>query len=164
MVRILPSVCLSIAVAPDAIAQFSKTLETSPEFAIAHWGLAQAYRASGGTARELDELQRAVDLSGNSAYMRAHLAYGLAASGERERAMAIQRELETEGRERYTSPYHLALIAAGIGDRDAMMRALERAFADRSGWMVFLPVEPEFERVRQTPEFQRLLARVQPMR
>ena len=149
---------------PDAIAQFSKTLETSPEFAIAHWGLAQAYRASGGTARELDELQRAVDLSGNSAYMRAHLAYGLAASGERERAMAIQRELETEGRERYTSPYHLALIAAGIGDRDAMMRALERAFADRSGWMVFLPVEPEFERVRQTPEFQRLLARVQPMR
>ena len=95
--------------------------------------------------------------------MRAHLAYGLATSGDREHALAIQHELEVEGRERYGSPYHFALIAAGLGDREAMMQALERVFADRSGWMVFLPVEPEFERVRQTPEFQRLLARVKPM-
>jgi len=43
------------------------------------------------------------------------------------------------------------------------MRALERAFADRSGWMVFLPVQPEFAGVRATPEFQRLLARVTPI-
>ena len=147
----------------EAMTQFSKTLETNPEFGIAHWGLAQGHRQRGDTPREIAELRRAVDLSGNSAYMRAHLGYGFAASGDREQAVAIQRDLEIEGRERYASPYHLALIAAGLGDREAMMRALERAFADRSGWMVFLPVEPEFERVRQTPEFQRLLARVKPM-
>ena len=131
---------------------------------MAHWGLAQGYRVNGDTARELDELQRAVDLSGNSAYMRAHLAFGLATAGNRERARRIQRELEAESHERYQSPYHLALIAVGLGDREAMMRALERAFADRSGWMVFLPVEPEFAGVRETPEFQRLLARVTPMK
>jgi hypothetical protein len=34
---------------------------------------------------------------------------------------------------------------------------------DRSGWMVFLGVEPEFQNVRQAPEFQRLLARVRPL-
>ena len=96
--------------------------------------------------------------------MRAHLGYGFATAGDRARATAILRELETEGRERYASPYHIALVAAGLGDREAMMRALERALADRSGWMVFLPVEPEFEAVRQVPEFQRLLARVKPLR
>ena len=95
--------------------------------------------------------------------MRAHLAYGLATSGDREHALAIQKELETEGRERYGSPYHFALIAAGLGDQEAMMRALERTFADRSGWMVFLPVEPEFSSVRQLPAFQQLLARVKPL-
>jgi TolB-like protein/DNA-binding winged helix-turn-helix (wHTH) protein/Tfp pilus assembly protein PilF len=146
----------------EAIAEFNKTLEANPEFGVAHWGLAQCYRQRGDTARELAELRRAVSLSGNSAYMRAHLAYGLATSGDREHALAIQHELEAEGRERYASPYHLALIAAGLGDRDAMMRALERAFADRSGWMVFLPVEPEFSGVRQVPAFQQLLARVKP--
>ena len=147
----------------EAVAEFNKTLEVNPEFAVAHWGLAQCYRQRGETARGLDELRRAVKLSGNSSYMRAHLAYGLASSGDRVRAIAIQRELEAEGRERYGSPYHFALIAAGLNDQAAMMRALQRAFADRSGWMVFLPVEPEFSGVRQQPEFQQLLARVKPV-
>jgi TolB-like protein/DNA-binding winged helix-turn-helix (wHTH) protein/Tfp pilus assembly protein PilF len=147
----------------DAIPQFTRTLDTSPEFGVAHWGLAQCYRQGGDTVREIDELHRAVELSGNSAYMRAHLAYGFATSGNRERAAAIRQELEAEGRDRYASPYHQALIAAGLGDRATMMQWLERAFADRSGWMVFLPVEPEFEGVRPLPEFQQLLARVKPM-
>ena len=43
-----------------------------------------------------------------------------------------------------------------------MVQALAKAFADRSGWMVFLAVQPEFSDVRQTPEFQRLLANVRP--
>jgi tetratricopeptide (TPR) repeat protein len=147
----------------EAMTQFAKTLDSSPEFGVAHWGLAQGHLRRGDTARALEELHRAVELSGNSAYMRAHLAYGLASSGNRERAMAIQRELVAEGRGRYASPYHQALIAAGLGDRAAMMMALERAFADRSGWMVFLPVEREFDSVRQLPEFQQMLARVKPM-
>lgn len=147
----------------EAIAGFNKTLEVTPEFGVAHWGLAQCYRQRGDTVRELEELRRAVALSGNSAYMRAHLAYGLATSGDRERALTIQRELEADARERYASPYHFALIAAGLRDEAGMMRALERAFTDRSGWMVFLPVEPEFSGVRQLPEFQRLLARVKPL-
>lgn len=147
----------------EAAAQFLKTLDTNPEFGVAHWGLAQCYRQRGESAREIDELQRAVELSGNSAYMRAHLAYGFARSGNHGRAMAIQQELEMESGERYGSPYHQALIAAGLDDRGTMMRWLERAFADRSGWMVFLPVEPEFDAVRQMPEFRQLLARVKPM-
>ncbi len=147
----------------EAIAEFNKTLEANPEFGVAHWGLAQCYRQRGETARELEELRRAVALSGNSAYMRAHLAYGLATSGDREHALAIQHELEVEGRQRYASPYHFALIAAGLDDREAMIRALERALADRSGWMVFLPVEPEFNPVRQLPAFRQLLARVRPL-
>ena len=146
----------------EAIAEFNKTLEANPEFGVAHWGLAQCYRQKGDTRRELDELRRAVTLSGNSAYMRAHLAYGLATSGDREHALSIQHELEAEGRERYASPYHSALIAAGLGDQEAMMRALERVYADRSGWIMFLPVEPEFAAVRQLPAFQQLLARVKP--
>ena len=145
-----------------AATQFVKMLESRPEFGVAHWGIAQCARERGDHAKELDELRRAVELSGNSAYMRAHLAYGLARAGERDRAMAIQRELDTEGRERYASPYHSALIAVGLDDRGTMLQALERAFTDRSGWMVFLAVEPEFAAARQTPEFQRLLARVRP--
>jgi len=148
----------------EAIAEFKKTLDANPEFGVAHWGLGQCYRQRGDTEHELQELRRAVELSGNSAYMRAHLAYGLAVAGDRDHARAIQQELEIEGRERYASPYHFALIAAGLGDRAKVASSLERAFTDRSGWMVFLPVEPEFDGVRDMPEIQQLLARVKSAR
>ncbi len=148
----------------EAMIQFTKTLDAHPEFPVAHWGVAQAHLVNGNYERAIEAMQRARELSGNSAYMRAHLAFALARAGDRVRATSLQRELEVESRERYQPPYHQALIALGLGDRDGMMRALERVFADRSGWMVFLPVEPEFASVRATPEFQRLLARVVPMK
>jgi TolB-like protein/DNA-binding winged helix-turn-helix (wHTH) protein/Tfp pilus assembly protein PilF len=147
---------------PEAAAQFARTLESSPEFGVSYWGLAQCDRERGERDREIAELRRAVELTGNSAYMRAHLAYGLALAGDRDRAQAIRRELEAEGRERYAPPYHFALIAAGLGDRSAVVEWLQRAFADRSGWMVFLAVQPEFRAMRQWPEIQRLLADVTP--
>jgi TolB-like protein/DNA-binding winged helix-turn-helix (wHTH) protein/Tfp pilus assembly protein PilF len=144
----------------EAEAEFQKTLEVAPSFAIAHWGLAQCYRLKGRMEDQLDELTKAVTLSGNSAYMRAHLGYGYAAAGDRAHALAIAEELEAEGPRRYVAPYHLALIAAGLGDTAVAIRWLDRAFRDRSGWIVFLPVEPEFQKIREAPEVQRLLASV----
>jgi TolB-like protein/DNA-binding winged helix-turn-helix (wHTH) protein/tetratricopeptide (TPR) repeat protein len=148
----------------EAEQEFQKTLEVNPSFAVAHWGLAQCYLAKGRTDDGLDELTKAVTFSDNSAYMRAHLAYAYARTGDRMRAEAIAKELESEGPARYVAPYHLALIAAGLGDTARAARWLDRAFRDRSGWMTFLPVEPEFEKVRQAPDVQRLLSEVRAQR
>ena len=146
----------------EAAGEFRKTLEVNPSFAVAHWGLAQCYRMQGKLRDQIDELTTAVTLSGNSAYMRAHLGYGFAIAGDRAGAEAMARELEAEGPARYVAPYHLALIAAGLGDVRGAERWLNRAAEDRSGWMMFLPVEPEFDNVRQAPGVQRLLASLKP--
>jgi TolB-like protein/DNA-binding winged helix-turn-helix (wHTH) protein/tetratricopeptide (TPR) repeat protein len=146
----------------DAIEQFLKTLEVTPGFAVAHWGLAQCYRQQGRHKEAIEQLESAVQLSGNSAYMRSQLAYGYAAAGNHAAAQAVLRQLREEAGTRYVAPYHLALIAAGLGDTTQTLQWLERAYADRSGWMVFLPVQPEFDGMRQAVDFQRLLARVKP--
>jgi len=145
----------------EAIAAFTKTLEVAPGFSVAHWGLAQCYRLQKRFPEQIDQLRSAVQLSGNSAYMRAHLAYGYAVAGDRVRAEGLRKELQEEGAGagHYLAPYHMALIAAGLGETDEAVRWLEKAVADRSGWLMFLPVEPEFDAMRQAPGFQRLLAR-----
>lgn len=148
----------------EAEQEFQKTLEVNPSFAVAHWGLAQCYLAKRRNDDGLDELTKAVTFSDNSAYMRAHLAYAYARTGDRMRAEAIAKELESEGPSRYVAPYHLALIAAGLDDTSRAARWLDRAFRDRSGWMTFLPVEPEFEKVKQAPEVRRLLSEVRPQK
>lgn len=148
----------------EAETEFQKTLEVNPSFAVAHWGLAQCYLAKGRVDDGLDELTKAVTFSDNSAYMRAHLGYAYARTGDRARAEAIARELESEGTARYVAPYHLALIAAGLDDSAGASRWLDHAFRDRSGWMTFISVEPEFEKVRQAPDVQRLLSQVRPQK
>jgi tetratricopeptide (TPR) repeat protein len=148
----------------EAIQQFQKTLDVAPNFAVAHWGLAQCYRLQGRFDDQIRELLAAVQLSGNSSYMRAHLAYGYAVKGDRARAEALQKEIAADAGRRYVAPYHLALIAAGLGQTAEALRWLQRAYDDRSGWLLFLPVEPEFDELRQVPEFLHLIARIQPQR
>ena len=43
------------------------------------------------------------------------------------------------------SPYHLALLAAGLGDGDLVNAEIARAVADRSGWLLFVPLERELQ-------------------
>lgn len=146
----------------EAIEHFLKTLEVTPGFSVAHWGLAQCYRLLRRFDEQIEQLRQAVQLSGNSTYMRAHLAYGYAVAGDRTRALALRREIEAEAAQNYVAPYHFALIAAGLGETGEAIRWLERAYEDRSGWLVFLPVEPEFQGMRHEPAFQQLLSRVKP--
>jgi hypothetical protein len=68
--------------------------------------------------------------------------------------------LETAGH-RYVSPYDVATVYAGLGDREQALAWLERAFEDRSGWLAWwLKVDPKFDTLRADPRFQNLLRRI----
>jgi len=68
----------------------------------------------------------------------------------------ILAELRDRQRQRYVASYHLAVIYAGLGDTDAAVDNLERAYDERFNWTVFINVEPDFASVRQHPRFARL--------
>jgi TolB-like protein/DNA-binding winged helix-turn-helix (wHTH) protein/Tfp pilus assembly protein PilF len=144
----------------DARTQFLKTLELTPGFPVAHWGLAQVHRLKHEYADQVDQLRSATRLAGNSSYMRAHLAYGFAVWDKRQEADTLRQELQTESATSYVAPYHFALIAVGLREFDEAMKWLQRAATDRSGWLAYLSVEPEFEPMRGRSDFQQLLNRV----
>jgi TolB-like protein/DNA-binding winged helix-turn-helix (wHTH) protein/tetratricopeptide (TPR) repeat protein len=146
----------------EAIDQFNRTLETHPNFAVAVWGLAQAYREQGQTDKALAEMRRAVELSGGSTYMRAWLAHTLASAGRRDEAETIRRDIERIASQQYVSPFLMALMASGFADRPATLEWLQKAYDARSGWMPFVPVEPELRWLRDDPAFRELVARITP--
>ena len=146
----------------DAIQQFEQTLAAHPDFPVAHWGLGEAYRQMGRHADAVRELEIAVARANQSPYMRAWLAHALAASGRREDAEAIRRDLTAQTGERFVAPFLFALMASGLGEKDATLDWLEKVRASKSGWVPFLPVEPEFAWLRDDPRFQRLLLGVGP--
>ncbi len=144
----------------DAIQQFEQTLAAHPDFPVAHWGLGETYRQMGRHADAVRELEVAVARGNKSPYLRAWLAHALATSGRREDAEAIRRDLTAEARERFVAPFLFALMASGLGEKDATFDWLEKVRASKSGWIPFLLVEPEFAWLRDDPRFQRLLTAI----
>jgi TolB-like protein/DNA-binding winged helix-turn-helix (wHTH) protein/tetratricopeptide (TPR) repeat protein len=133
----------------DAIGEFDKALEGSPGFASAWLGKAQALRALGRLGQARAALVEAERRAGGRTYLRAYRGYALAADGDRSGALAILAELQALARTQYISPFHFALIAAGLGEASEVTRYLNELKADGSGWDVFVPIERELAPYRQ---------------
>ena len=143
---------------PEALREFRRALELAPDFASAHVGAAQVHRASGRQADALASLERAVPFAGGRTFVLAHLAYAQASAGRLADARQTRAALEAEAHRGYVAPFTLALAAAGLNDGAAVLAHLERAFEDRSGWMMFVPIEEELAPYRE--DLAGLLARV----
>ncbi len=127
----------------DALREFDRALENAPGFASAWLGKAQTLRALGRTTESRAALASAEEHAGGRLYIRAYTAYALAADGDLAAGRAIQRELNGLAATRYISPFHFALVAAGLGDGAEVRRQIARLREDGSGWTVFVPIERE---------------------
>jgi hypothetical protein len=58
------------------------------------------------------------------------------------------------------SPYSVALIHAGLGDRDQVLAWLDKAYVERSDNMPYLRLEPMLDGLRSDHRFAALVARV----
>jgi TolB-like protein/DNA-binding winged helix-turn-helix (wHTH) protein len=68
--------------------------------------------------------------------------------------------LEQASRTRWISPYTLAVQYALVGNTAKALDALESAYEERAGMMVFLPRDPAFDSLRQQPRFEALLRKL----
>jgi hypothetical protein len=58
------------------------------------------------------------------------------------------------------TPYGVALVHAGLGDRDQALAWLARALDDRSHWLVWLRLDPRLDVLRSDRRFADLLLAV----
>ncbi len=144
----------------DSITACQKVLELDPAFFAARRYLGQAYAQKGKYEQAIDEYQRAFAASGGSPLIRAELANTLAMAGKKDEAEKILAELKRLGAERYFSPYHIALIYAGLGAKDEALNWLDKAVEQRADYMVFLNVDPRLAALHSEARFAGLLERV----
>jgi hypothetical protein len=69
-------------------------------------------------------------------------------------------DLQRTSKERRVSPYSIALVYVGLGDKDRAFEWLERAYAERSPTLVYLKVEPQLDRLRSDPRFATLMTKM----
>jgi tetratricopeptide (TPR) repeat protein len=144
----------------QAVAQYKSALEHDPNFARTHFFLGLLYEQEGKFEDAAGSFRRAIELGGDTPVMLAALGHAYAVSGRKAEAQGILAELAERSRRQYVPAFSVATIHAGLGDHDRTFEWLERAFEERSSWLLSLKVEPMFAGLRSDPRFLDLVRRV----
>jgi tetratricopeptide (TPR) repeat protein len=151
---------LSIAGKHDeALDRLQKTIDLNPNFWLSHLFISDVYTEKRMYSEALVSAEKAGEISGNS-QSKAYRAYALARWGKFEEARAVLDELLRLANARYVSPYNLAVVYSGLGEREKALDCLEKAFEEREPKMTFLKVEPKWNNLRGEPRFSALMKRM----
>ena len=142
----------------EAIDHCKRLLDVDPNFFPARRYLGLVYEQKGMYREAIDEFQQGVKLSGNP-LMLSLLGHAYAASGKKAEAQRILGELNQQ-KQRYVSPYTIATIYAGLGEKDQAFRWLEKAFEERDIWLMNLRIDPLLKPIRSDQRFTSLLQRL----
>ena len=141
----------------EAIAQARQTLQMHPSFAEARRVLFLALLRTGEraeAARELETFARHPDGGPG-----ASVGYAYARLGRRMEAERTLAALQAP-RGRFVPPYDLAVIHAGLGERDRAFARLEQAVSTNDPESMILPVDPRLATLRGDPRFAAVLLRM----
>jgi eukaryotic-like serine/threonine-protein kinase len=138
----------------QAVEQCRKTLDIDPLSPQAHRHLGQIYVQKQFYGEAVSELKKAMELSRGSAEALAELGYVFGVSGKKEDARHVLLELKSATD---ASAYRLAIVYAGLAEKDKALEALKEAVNRRSPGVVHLKVSPVFQELRSDERFQELL-------
>ena len=141
----------------QAVEQLRKTLEMDRNSGQAHYILGWVYEQKGRFDEAIAELKKSMELGADP---RGSIGHVYAISGRRDEAQKLLDQLQEESTHKYVSPYSIACIYEGLGEKDQAFVWLERAYAERDGGMTDLKVDPEFASLHSDPRFTDLLRRI----
>jgi adenylate cyclase len=147
-----------------AITHFQKAIEMDPNFAFAHFALAEAYDRKGRYEDALAEHDKSIALAGEPSQgwlaMTGLLKDTYQTLGGKDywqKRLEVTRKLYDE---HAVTPKAVAEIYAVVGDKEQALGWLEKSYQEHDRFLVFLKVQSEFDTLRGDPRFEALIAKV----
>ena len=144
----------------SASRECQKMIDLDPGFWAAHQTLGIILVKQGRYAEALVQAQKSTELADRSNASLALLGHVYAKLGQRSEAEAVIKELERRYANKVADARDLVVVYAGTGDKDKTFAWLEKAFADRSVFLVFLKLEPLMETLHSDPRWKDLEKRI----
>ncbi|MBO0888155.1 tetratricopeptide repeat protein [Candidatus Bathyarchaeota archaeon] len=144
----------------QALDHYRSVVESDPAFVPARLWYGRPYMQKGMFKEAIDQLKQAVKLSNESTVSLATLAQAYASAGQTREARALLDQLMERSKKQYVPAYWIALVQMSMGNRDEAISWLEKAYNERSSWLVWANVEPRFDILRSDPRFGSLLKRI----
>jgi tetratricopeptide (TPR) repeat protein len=142
-----------------ALAKSRENVDKDPNFLTSKVILGYTYQEKAMYAEAIAAFQDGVRLSKDDIEV-GYLGNAFAVAGRKQDAFRVLGDLRRLSKERHVSPYSIALVYVGLGDKGRAFEWLERAYAERSPELVYLKVEPQLDPLRSDPRFATLMTKM----
>jgi len=146
-----------------AIEQYQKALELDANRATIHDSLADVYQKKGMYKEAIEEKQRLLTLTGDedsaTELLENYHKYGY----EQAKKILTEQYLEAyqeAAKQQYIPPLAFAVFYTDLKEKDKAFEWLEKAYQERTSWLFFLNVDPQFESLHSDPRFADLVKRI----
>jgi serine/threonine protein kinase/tetratricopeptide (TPR) repeat protein len=144
-----------------AIEQLHRAIEVDPTFWFSHCFLGRAYEQKGKLPEAIAEFQRALELEEDNAEIWSGLGHAYALSGKRAEAQKVLEHLKAVSVHNWVAPYNIAVIYAGLGEKEQAFAFLDQAYKDRSYYLpTYLATDARIDSLRSDPRFVELRKRI----
>jgi serine/threonine protein kinase/tetratricopeptide (TPR) repeat protein len=145
----------------QAIEQYRKTLELDPNFTGAHRFLGMAYVQQSNYKEGLAEMEKDLVISPGNAAALSELGHAYAVAGRKLEAQKVLGQLDEISKQKFVTAALMAIIYAGLEERDKAFERLEMGYKERSlGGGAIILSDPGFDPLRSDPRFADLLRRM----
>jgi len=142
----------------EAVAQGTRALELNDSFPMGHFYLGTVYQRLGEFEKAIAEYKKAFELNRNARYLMA-LGNVYAVAGQRERALRVLSDLTEMKKERYVSSFFLAVVHAGLNNRDEAFALIGKAFEEHADSLAGMKTSVLMDNLRPDARFKDLLKR-----
>jgi len=144
----------------EAIAQLATIHDQDPNFTLGYGLLGVLYMHKKMPDKAVDAWLKGSSLEGQTVQSAQVLRDAFKQSGIDGYLHNHIELLENESKQRYVSPYFIAIDYAFLGEKDRVFELLEKAYRERSSWLVELRVDPLWDLLRSDPRYGDLLHRM----
>ena len=145
----------------QAIEQYRKTLELDPNFTAAHRSLGMAYVQQSNYKEGLAEMEKDLAISPGNAAALSEIGHAYAVAGRKLEAQKVLGQLDEISKQKFVTAAFMAIIYAGLEERDKAFEQLELGYKERSlGGGAIILSDPGFDPLRSDPRFADLLRRM----
>jgi tetratricopeptide (TPR) repeat protein len=145
----------------QAIRQLQSALEINPNFPLAHFWLGRVYATQKLYDQALAEFEAGGPALREWQPMLAARGYLYGVWGRRSEALRVLEEFTNLARRgQFVTSYGVALVYAGLNEIEQAFVWLEKAYEERSHWLVWCRLDPRWDTLRSDPRFMALLRKV----
>ena len=144
----------------EAVFQLRSVLDMKNDFLLAHLWLARTLLEMRQFDAALAETAVAESKARDWPVLVTARGFTYAMAGMTSEAQAVLREMDALARQRFVTSYGIALVHAGLGQKNESFGWLDKAFEERSHWLVWLRLDPRWKNLCDDPRFAALIEKI----